>query len=266
MKQRVVEFLRSLGLVYITDIFRYYLTSVKMAGKNRAYKAKHPGIAFPPPYTIYETFRLDYQRYYEKGHESAEWIRNEVSPFKELRNCHILDWGCGPGRVIRHMPDVIGNGCTFYGSDYNAEYVEWCSKNIPDVTFKKNELDPPLPFNDRQFDLVYGISIFTHLSEQKHWEWFNEHMRVLKPGGILFITTHGDITRSNLTSSEDAVYEKGELVVRSNVKEGHRMYVAYQPISFMHKLFKDKARVLKHVPGSKQPWGLSQDVWVVEKI
>ena len=164
------------------------------------------------------------------------------------------------------MPDVIGNGCTFYGSDYNAEYVEWCSKNIPDVTFKKNELDPPLPFNDRQFDLVYGISIFTHLSEQKHWEWFTEPMRVLKPGGILFITTHGDITRSNLTSSEDAVYEKGELVVRSNVKEGHRMYVAYQPISFMHKLFQDKARVLKHVPGSKQPWGLSQDVWVVEKI
>lgn len=255
-----------MGLIYVSDMVRYRIASLKAGGKNRKYKAEHPEVRFPEPYMIYETFRLDYQRYYEKGRESAEWIKNEVSPFKELKDCHIYDWGCGPGRVIRHMPEVIGNGCKFYGSDYNAAYVEWCSNNLPDITFKKNELDPPLPFENEQFDLTYGISIFTHLSEAKHYEWFDEHMRVLKQGGILFITTHGDITRLNMTPEEVKQYDNDKLVERANVKEGHRMYVAYEPPAFMKKLFEGKAKVLKHIPGTKQSWGFSQDVWIVQKL
>jgi SAM-dependent methyltransferase len=266
MKQLAVKILRSLGLIYVIDMLRYHKTRLQTAKKNEAYLAQHPGIAFPPPYMIYETFRLDYQRYYEKGRESAEWIKDEVSPFKELKNSRIYDWGCGPGRVIRHMPEVVNNGCEFYASDYNEAYVQWCQANLPGITVKKNELSPPLPFENELFDLVYGISIFTHLSEQKHYDWLNEHLRVLKQGGILFITTHGDITRANLTQEEDAIYQKGELVERANVKEGHRMYVAYQPIPFMHRLIKDKFRILKHTPGSRQSWGFSQDVWILEKI
>lgn len=255
-----------MGLIYIIDYVRFTVIRQKSSAKNKAFKKMHPNEPFPPPYMIYETFRLNYERYFNSGKDTAEWIKKEVSNFKLIHNWHILDWGCGPGRVIRHLPAVIGNGCSFYGSDYNPEYAAWCSQNIPDATFKKNELAPPLLFDTGTMDLVYGLSIFTHLSEQKHYEWLDELLRVLKPGGILFITTHGDITRQNMIAAELNQYKKGELVTRSNVKEGHRMYVAYHPPVFMEKLFAHKAKVLSHQPGKQQSWGLQQDLWIVEKL
>lgn len=265
MKQQLARFLRAFGLIFITDLVRYRYISLKNRGKNIQFRKTHPGVALPPPYMIYETFRLDYERYYEKGRESAEWIKNEISPFITLSDCDILDWGCGPGRVIRHMPEVINNGCRFYGSDYNEAYVKWCSENIPQVTFSKNELNPPLPYEAGKFSLIYVISIFTHLSEENHRKWFDELLRVTKPGAILFITTHGDITRQNLNPDELAIYDAGNLVERANVKEGHRMYAAYQPPAYMHRLFNGRVTVMKHKPGKPQSWGLEQDLWILKK-
>src|ERR1043165_8053538 len=49
----------------------------------------------------------------------------------------------------------------------------------------------PLPYKDQMFDLIYSLSVFTHLSENHASQWLSEMNRVLKPGGILIITIHG---------------------------------------------------------------------------
>lgn len=266
MKQQIASLLRKAGLIYITDYLRFAVMRRKNSSRNKAFLLQHSGQAFPPPYMIYETFRLDYERYFNSGRDTASWIKKEVSPFKSLNNIDILDWGCGPGRVIRHLPAVIGNDCRFWACDYNAAYVAWCDQHIPGVTFRQNQLLPPLPFADTSMDLAYGLSIFTHLSAAMHVAWVDELLRVLRPGGILFITTHGDITRRNLIPEELAVYDAGQLVTRANVKEGHRMYVAYHPPAFMHQLFAGKATILSHQPGKQESWGLQQDLWIVSKL
>lgn len=265
MKQKIARIFRVTGIIFFVDLLRYRYMWLKNRKKNKKFLADNPGVALPGPYMIYETFRLDYQRYYEKGRETAEWVKDEVSPFMELAGRDILDWGCGPGRVVRHLPEVIGNGCRYYGSDYNADYIDWCSSHIPAVTFSKNGLNPPLPYGDKQFDLIYVLSIFTHLSERSHREWFDELYRLLMPGGILLLTTHGVITRQNLLPDEMKKFDSGELVVRGNVKEGHRMYTAYHPLTYMQQLIADKLTILKHKAGSRQSWGLEQDLWLLKK-
>lgn len=266
LKQTIARVLRKTRLIFLADLIRYKMHSLKNGGKNRAFLKAHADIAFPEPYMLYETYRLDYERYYRTGRESAMWIRDEVAAFKELKNVNIMDWGCGPGRVIRHMPEVVNNGCSFYGTDYNSAYVDWCMANLPGITFRKNELRPPLPMEAETMDVIYGISIFTHLSEKMHEAWFAELLRVLRPKGILFILTHGEVTKQNLLPQEQEIFERGELVVRGEVKEGHRMYTAYQPVAFMHQLFGKRVRVLKHKPGERQAWGFEQDVWILEKV
>lgn len=236
-----------------------------MRGANQAFVKAHPDLPLPPPYFIYETFRLDYRRYYESGREDADWIAAEARPFLALENMDVLDWGCGPGRVIRHMPAVLGKSNRYYGSDYNETYIRWCTENLTGVDFRRNDLMPPLPFSDASMDLVYGISIFTHLSLRAHEAWITEMHRVLRPGGLLLTTTHGDATMVNLTSHELETYKRGDLVERAQVKEGHRMYAAYQPPAFIQRLIDSRFEVRKHDPGKQESWGIGQDLWVLRR-
>lgn len=264
-KGKISNILRRLRLIYLLDKLRFHIEKQKNRKVNAEFKRNNADVVLPPDYLIYESFQLHYAKYFTESVESAKWIAELAGKHIELKNINILDWGCGPGRVIRHLPKVVANGCKFYGTDYNQQSIEWCSKNLPDIEFNTNSLEAKLPYSDNYFGLIYGISIFTHLSEKMHLEWYQELYRVLKPGGILFLTTQGDNFRIKLTPEELRKYNGGELVVRGKVKEGHRTFSAFQPQKFMEALFKN-AEIVEHIetkPGNAS-W-LPQDVWIVRK-
>jgi|GEM_PF-4770929 len=73
-------------------------------------------------------------------------------------------------------------------------------------------------------------------------------MRVLKVGGILFLTLHGEVFNSKLSYAEKEKFESGYLVVKSSKTEGHRTYSAYQPVAFVHELF-DEHDIVHHKVG-----------------
>jgi ubiquinone/menaquinone biosynthesis C-methylase UbiE len=163
------------------------------------------------------------------------------------------------------LPEVIGNGCKFFGTDYNAKSISWCAENLKGIEFNANSLEAKLPYSDNFFDVIYGISIFTHLSEQAHFDWYKELYRILKPGGILFLTTQGDNFKVKLIPEELQKYETGELVIRGKVKEGHRTYSAFHPTKFMSHLFAN-AEVLEHIqPKHENTAWIPQDIWIVKK-
>lgn len=222
-------------------------------------------MSLPPDYLMYESFQLDYKKYYEDSRQTAIWLKNHFAKYIQLEQKRVLDWGCGPARIVRHLPEVINNGCSFYGTDYNEKSIAWCSSNIPDVSFNLNKLEAKLPYEADFFDVIYGISIFTHLAEAMHYDWFKELYRVLRPGGILFLTTQGANFKVKLDGSEKARFEDGKLVVRGKVKEGHRTFSAFQPKEFMLQLFSEM-KVLEHIEldydkGKVVP----QDIWIVRK-
>lgn len=264
-KSQLSNLLRKLHLIYYTDQVRFYLQKFKNRRINQDFRNKNPQVKLPPDYLIYESFQINYQKYYAGGLESARWLAGHLERHIKLQNIRILDWGCGPGRVIRHLPMVVGGGCEFYGTDYNAKSIEWCTQNLTGISFNNNSLEARLPYADNFFDVVYGISIFTHLSEPMHYGWYNELSRVLKPGGLFFLTTQGDNFKCKLTEAESADYNKGQLIVRGKVKEGHRTFSAFHPKSFMLKLFCN-AEIVEHIetPPQNQQW-IPQDIWMVRK-
>lgn len=264
-KGDVTTVLRRLGLMHLADQTRYYWLRFKNRQENNAFRAAHPTLSLPPDYLMYEAFQLSYHRYYEGGREAAEWVRDQLAAHMELPGKHILDWGCGPSRIIRHLPQVIGAGCQFTGTDYNPQTIDWCRQHIPGVTFLLNGLEPPLPLPDEAVDALYGISIFTHLSESSHRHWFQELLRVTKPGGLLLLTTHGAAFKGILTEVERAAFDSGNLVVRSNVQEGHRVFAAFQPAEYLRALFAPETHVVHYVPGSHTSGKTSQDLWILRK-
>ena len=115
----------------------------------------------------------------------------------------ILDFGCGSGRVLRNFQDVP-ESCQFYGTDIDPELINWSKKHLPNIKWSVNGYYPPLPFPDDTFDLIYAISVFTHLNEQFQHLWLSELRRVAKQGAIIILTTHGEYCIRNLSTEHQA--------------------------------------------------------------
>ena len=257
---------RDLGLMHLLDKVKYGYQKWKNSARNARFTKENPEVKLPPDYMLFEAFQLDYQKYYEGGERTARWIQGLFERHTPMVEKTLLDWGCGPARVLRHFPELLGGGGgAIHGTDYNPKTIAWCRENIEGATFSANQLTPPTAYTDAHFDLVYGISIFTHLSEANHQQWFDELMRISKKGGVLLLTTHGDVFREKLTDHERRDFDQGKLVERGKVVEGHRVFAAFHPPAYIRQLFESQAEILEHIEGVRKSWGLEQDVWIIKK-
>lgn len=102
----------------------------------------------------------------------------------------VLDFGCGAGRVLRHLAPRLP-GSRFAGCDVVGGPVVWLQSAMPSAEVAHTAGLPPLPWPDRSFDLVYGWSVFTHLDERYQDAWLAELRRVLEPGGVALLTVNG---------------------------------------------------------------------------
>lgn len=100
----------------------------------------------------------------------------------------VLDWSCGCGRVSRWLAEY--DGITLHGCDPDAEAVAWCREHIRGE-FVMSGLMPPLPYGDGSFDAIVAVSVFTHLNRRQQRIWLRELARVLRPGGVLAASVHG---------------------------------------------------------------------------
>ena len=73
-------------------------------------------------------------------------------------------------------------------------------------SFQVNAARPPLSYPDQSFDLIYAISVFTHLNEEMGNAWLQELHRVLKPNGLLIATTQDDASAQQELGSTSAAY------------------------------------------------------------
>lgn len=102
-----------------------------------------------------------------------------------------LDFGCGAGRTLRHFAGEA-ESAELWGADIDAASTGWLLDNLcPPFHVVRNGAAPPLPFDDGSFDVIWAISVFTHLSDG--WaEWLLELRRVLADDGHLIATILGD--------------------------------------------------------------------------
>ncbi|HTU31753.1 MAG TPA: class I SAM-dependent methyltransferase [Solirubrobacteraceae bacterium] len=103
----------------------------------------------------------------------------------------VLDFGCGAGNVIRHFHAEAESG-EVWGCDIDERSIDWLRSNLtPPFNFQALSSRPALALPSDHFDLVYAISVFTHLADD--WAaWLLELRRVLGPTGILVLTFLGE--------------------------------------------------------------------------
>ena len=222
------------------------------------------GLPLPPAHLQVLVSGAASPRFEQKGAEAAASIREILRRTGgDIDECRaVLDFGVGCGRIARHWAGI--SGPEFHACDYNELLVRWCQENLPFLHTVKNELEPPLPYGDGAFDLVYAYSVFTHLTEPLQHRWMAELVRVVEPGGRIVFSTHGDATRDQMEPSVEERYDRGELAVRFAGTPGSNLCSAFHPERWVREALVPELEVLDLVRGGAPGLGF-HDIWTVRK-
>jgi SAM-dependent methyltransferase len=211
----------------------------------------HRGERFPVPgarLRVSTAGTADLSWFLEGGRLGARALREAVAlvgrEFGSMER--VLDFGCGCGRVLRHLAEAAGP--EIYGADLNGAAVRWCARCLPLAGALENDLEPPLELPDEHFGLIYAFSVFTHLPPGLAERWTDELRRLLKPGGLLVLSTHGDAYRDQLLPEERAEYDAGGVVVRAAATAGSNACGVYHPPEFVRTRLGRGLEPLRLVP------------------
>jgi SAM-dependent methyltransferase len=191
--------------------------------------------------------------YLTQGLRDPEFYRSAIVPAvlnvvaylessgSELRgDRRVLDFGCGSGRLLVGW-HALGRGDALSGCDINGDLIDWARTNLPPaIEVRATQPQPPLPYADAAFDTVLAVSVFTHLSLASQRQWVAELRRIVRPGGELLVTLHGDSYVPHIFPGRPEVSE--ELRRRGHVvtpigAEGSNQFASLHTRGFARRLF-----------------------------
>jgi SAM-dependent methyltransferase len=121
-----------------------------------------------------------------------EWTRVLAAININLNICGtILDFGCGCGRVLRHLTPSLLPTRRIIGADVDAEAIDWVNENLTGVEGIHLHDAAPSPLPDNSIDIVVSQSVFTHLPEDIQFGWLADLHRITKQGGVVLTSVHG---------------------------------------------------------------------------
>lgn len=125
------------------------------------------------------------------------WVMSRL-PLKS--GDHVLDLGCGPGWLwtnsAQNVPEAIHLLMADQSEGMIKEAISHCA-NLPFASIRGEAVDAVnLPFAERTFDVVLAMHMLYHVPDQV--KAIAEMHQVLKPGGMLAVTTNGSTNLAEL--------------------------------------------------------------------
>lgn len=138
-------------------------------------------------------------KYFTEVKKYAIFCNHEIDKDRRL-----LDFGTGWGRMLRPwMRDISLKN--IFGVDPHPLRIVTARSCNPYVSFFNTDTLPPLVLREHSIDYIIAYSVFSHLDEFSTLKWFAEFKRILRPGGLLAVTTQ---RRSFINSCEDVRKQK----------------------------------------------------------
>lgn len=152
------------------------------------------GLPEPPPEHLQRRVVGGYVPHFlQSADQTLADFTRILAPHRELSDFkHVLDFGVGCGRVMRRFAELYPLSDKV-GADIDDEAIAWLSSNYsPFGSFLTLPHQPPSALPGAAFDLIYSVSVFTHLDEEMQFQWLRELHCAASDGGLLILTVHGD--------------------------------------------------------------------------
>ncbi len=136
-----------------------------------------------------EMYNTGKEWYFSVGFDGLRAILNVLTLGNVKTVDKILDLPCGHGRVARYLRSAFPAAeMTF--CDVNRSGVDYCAQTFSGRgIYSQPELERV--DLDREFDLIWVGSLFTHIDYRRYKYWMEFLTRQLAANGVLVITLHG---------------------------------------------------------------------------
>jgi SAM-dependent methyltransferase len=124
--------------------------------------------------------------YYSENmtNKSKKHMMKYMKFLRKRSSLKMLDVGCGQGYYVR---DAIEEGINAYGIDTSTHAFEHPLAEVKDrITFGSII---EIPYGDEEFDVMTAFDVIEHIHPKDTLGMVEEIRRVLKPNGIIIITT-----------------------------------------------------------------------------
>jgi cyclopropane fatty-acyl-phospholipid synthase-like methyltransferase len=175
----------------------------------RDFRIAHSGVVKTEDGTIIPPVRLRLGGHnFERDQDYMDGATRDVQYLEQFAGLkegdHILDIGCGVGRLATGLARRFGGRVDYVGVDVDSGRIAWCQKHLGSGSAKfiaidvANERYNPtgkkvddrfeLPLTDQSFDVIHLYSVFSHLELNDIVSYLREFRRLLVPSGRVFLT------------------------------------------------------------------------------
>ncbi|MFA5348372.1 MAG: class I SAM-dependent methyltransferase, partial [Methanoregula sp.] len=129
--------------------------------------------------------------YYTSSHAQQQWAQELIAKFAFSGNEHILDIGCGDGKVTAAIAGNVPRGVVV-GIDSSPEMIQFAREHFPDHQY------PNLLFIEMAAESLQFFEEFDIVFSNAALHWVADHRpvlsgiaRSLRPGGRIIIQMGG---------------------------------------------------------------------------
>jgi SAM-dependent methyltransferase len=198
------------------------------------------------------------------------------------RPVKVLDFGVGCARTARHLGHHLDH-TELHGCDVDSLAIDYLHREVPMIAPLLSNNRPPLPYEDGFFDMVYSVSVFTHLNRPSFEAWLRELQRITKPRGTLVITLQGQSALDQLTTPDsvrrlnldveqffatrqtfdrDGFWWIKQLILSSDI-DADQFGLTFTDEKRLSELFPEGLRLFQYHRGAISNW---QDLAVIHRI
>ncbi len=129
--------------------------------------------------------KWDVQHFYQTGRNELHQIFQTIGLQDYIHTGHVLDFGCGPGRLTqafcRQFEQVTGVDISSSMIEKAKAYNQYPDK----CTYFTNPKNNLHQFQDESFDLVFSYITLQHIRPVYIWDYLKEFLRLSKKGKFL---------------------------------------------------------------------------------
>lgn len=203
------------GLKLLSDLYRIR----KIHGKRNTVRRTGDKISIRGNY--------QYNAYYKGSALQRCWHRFKISA--AIKNLDLkpgqslLDAGCGsgmlPALVAKDNPSI-----QITAIDGNTDAIAFCTeqwKQLTNIHFIESPIDELQQFSDAGFDGITFLEVIEHITEQQAAHVLAEFNRMLKPGGLLVVSTPN---RKSLWPLLEYIMDKFRLAPKLKNDQHEKLY------------------------------------------